>query len=90
MLKAVENLVVANNEGKKHAKQGNHYFERIGNVAKFYYHSTCVCEVTYKNSNPNSFIVKYNNGGWNTSSTSRTLSSYCECFGGDWRKQVSK
>jgi hypothetical protein len=36
MLKAVENLVVANNEGKKHAKQGNHSFERIGNVAKFY------------------------------------------------------
>ena len=35
MLKSVENLIVANNEGRKSAKQGNHYFERVGNIAKF-------------------------------------------------------
>ena len=90
MLKAVENLIVANNEGCKSAKQGNHSFERVGNVAKFFYHGNCVCKVVYKNNNPNSFDVFYDDCGYKGfSSTSRTLSSYCEYFGGDWKKQVN-
>lgn len=89
MLKSVEKLIIANNKGIKSAKAGNHSFERIGNVAKFYYHGNCVCKVVYKNDNPNTFDVFYDDCGWGGhSSTSRTLSSYASYFGGDWRKQT--
>ena len=91
MLKAVETLIVANNKGDKKAKVGNHSFERLGSVAKFYYHGNCVCKVVYKNDNPNTFDVFYDDCSYSgSSSTSRTLSSYCSYFGGDWKKQVGR
>lgn len=90
MLKSVEKLIIANNKGIKSAKAGNHYFERIGNVAKFYYHGNCVCKVVYKdNLYNNNYDVFYDDCGWGGHrSTNRTLSSYCSYFGGDWRKQT--
>jgi len=90
MLASVEKMILANNSNKKRAKAGNHSFERVGNVARFFYHGNCVCKVVYKGNNPNSFDVFYDDCGYKGfSSTSRTLSSYCEYFGGDWKKQVN-
>ena len=84
MLKSVSNCINAMVSGKDKFKTGNHRAERYsdGTIA-YYYHDTAVCVVSRGR-------VEYNNGGWDTFSTSRTLSSYAEYYGGDRKKQVNK
>lgn len=74
MLKAVETMIEAYKWGKTHAKAGNHRFELVNGVAKFYYHDTAICVV-------GDGATKYTNGGWNTPSTTRAINSYKEFFG---------
>ena len=75
MLKAVENLIYAANTGRKSAKQGNHRMERASDGRIwYYYHSTAICTVK-------DGVAKYDNGGWNTSSTNRAINSYRAYYG---------
>ena len=75
MLKVVRNLINAVNTGKKKATCGNHWMEvSKDGVIRYYYHSTAVC--TIKNGH-----VVYDNGGWGTSSTTRTINSYRQYYG---------
>lgn len=76
MLKSVEKLINAYNAGRKKVTYGNHWMEVDEKEVNFYYHSTAVCTVNNKTGR-----AVYNNGGWNTSSTNRTISSYKSYFG---------
>lgn len=74
MLASVEKMIIAYKHGKTHAKAGNHRFELVEGVARFYYHDTAICVV-------GDGATKYTNGGWNTPSTTRAINSYKEFFG---------
>ena len=77
MLKSVAKLINDYYFGeRKKAKYGNHSMQvnNDGTVA-FYYHNTAVCRY-----NPKTHKAVYDNGGWNTSSTTRTINSYKEEF----------
>jgi len=73
MLASVEKMILAYKHGKTHAKAGNHRFELVEGVARFYYHNTAICIV-------GNGATKYTNGGWNTLSTTRAINSYKEYF----------
>lgn len=75
MLKSVEHLIRDYNHGKKKATYGNHSMEVHGEKVFYYYHNTAVC--IYNNKTDK---VEYNNGGWNTSSTTRTINSYKQYY----------
>lgn len=75
MLASVKKMISASEAGKDHAKAGNHRMERLydGTIA-YYYHDTAICVVSRGQ-------VEYNNGGWNTTSTSRAINSYKSYYG---------
>lgn len=76
MLKSVEKLIIDYKNGRKKATYGNHSMENDTNEVRFYYHWTAVCTVNKKTGR-----AVYNNGGYNTSSTTRTINSYASYFG---------
>lgn len=81
MLKAVKALV--NHEV---IKTGNHSRESLGDYCeKFIYHWTPICVVNYSN---RTFYT--DNGGFNTSSTNRAISSYKYYFSNCGYTQVEK
>lgn len=67
MLKSVENLV---NSTRRVC--GNHRVKEYSdNTRVFIYHSTVICTV-----NDNNRTFNTDNGGWNTSSTTRAINTY--------------
>ena len=70
MLKSVEKCIKAMSLGYDHFKVGNHRAERLhdGTIA-YYYHDTAICVVSKG-------IAHYDNGGWNTVSTTKAINSY--------------
>ena len=67
MLRAVETLV--NSDVNK--KVGNHSLRVNGDVYEFIYWDTVICKVNHKD---RTYFL--DNGGYNTSSTNRAISSY--------------
>ena len=85
MLASVKKMIQAVENGRKSAKAGNHSMQVLSDgTIKYFYHWTAICTVNKDGS------VKYDNGGWSTPSTHRSISSYAEYYGGDWKKQVNK
>ena len=84
MLKAVENLIRDYNNGRKKAAYGNHSMEVHGEKVFYYYYITAVCIYNSKTDK-----VEYHNGGWHSSSTTRTINSYKSYYGDapvkDWK-----
>ena len=77
MLKSVENLIHAVNNGRKSAKFGNHSMEQTDKKIYFYYHGNCVCEVDKITGK-----VVYDFCGYEGySSTTRTINSYKIVYG---------
>lgn len=75
MLKSVEKMIKAANDGKFKTTAGNHWMERYSdNEIHYGYHSTVICKVKHGK-------VTYNNGGWNTLSTTRAINSYKQYYG---------
>lgn len=70
MLRAIEQLV----SGER-TKVGNHYVKSYHYWEDFFYHSTCICSVDHGNKS-----FKTDNGGWNTSSTTRAINDYRKYF----------
>lgn len=66
-MKTVENLL--NARGNK--KLGNHRKEVGEGFERYIYYGTCVCKVDH---NDKTIII--NDGGWGTSSTTRTINAY--------------
>ena len=75
MLKVVKELTSNYLECNK--KIGNHkrIINNKDNSIDFIYHSTIICKLF-----PSFKKIIINNGGWNTSSTTRTINSYKEIF----------
>ena len=76
MLKSVENLIVAAERGVKAKTLGNHSMEQDEKEIRYYYYWTAVCTV-----NKYTGKATYNDGGYKTSSTTRTINSYKEEYG---------
>lgn len=74
MLKSVEKLIRDYKAGKKKATYGNHWMVVTNLGVKFYYHNTAICVVD------NVGNVTYDNGGWNTRSTTTAINSYKQYF----------
>lgn len=73
--KLVEHVLTGNRTPKR---IGNHWCERRApNYWQFFYHETCVCAADTQY-----MTVMFTNGGWNTSSTTRTVNSYRDAFVG--------
>lgn len=67
-MKTVENLI--NSERNK--TLGNHHAEIISDeIRHFYYYNTVICKA-----NDKTMEFKVDNGGYNTSSTTRAINSY--------------
>lgn len=75
MLKSVSKLVAAARNGEANLTLGNHSFSTRNNKWYFTYHGSAVCIV-----NPIEGTVLYDNCGYYTSSTTRTINSYAEAF----------
>lgn len=74
MLASIEKMIIAYKHGKTHAKAGNHRFELVDGVARFYYHDTAICIV-------GNGATKYTAGNWaGYPSTTRAINSYKEYF----------
>lgn len=72
MLKAQQKLI----DSTVNMTIGNHSVKhRGGDVSEYYYHATCVCKVDRANR-----IVHFDNGGYSTSSTTRTINGYKKYF----------
>lgn len=69
MLKAIEKLL-----NGTATKVGNHRAVRTAIGVYYYYHNTAVCVATYD------CTVKFDNGGWGTSSTTRAINDYRKHF----------
>lgn len=69
MLKAIEKLL-----NGTATKVGNHHAVRTETAVYYYYHNTAVCVATYSGE------VKFDNGGWGTSSTTRAINDYKKHF----------
>ena len=76
MLKSVEHLIEAANHGVKAKTLGNHSMEHDDKAIYYRYYWTVVCQVDKVTGK-----ATYNNGGYNTSSTTRTINSYKEEYG---------
>lgn len=76
MLKSVENLISAARSGMKHKTLGNHSMEQDAKAIYYRYYWTVVCQVDKATGK-----ATYNNGGYNTASTTRTINSYKEEYG---------
>ena len=76
MMKAVEKLITGFNCGKKYVQCGNHHMTSNNGVTRFFYHETAICTLNHGK-------VSYDNGGWNTSSTTRAINDYVRYFGVD-------
>ena len=59
----------------KSKQAGNHAFVRKDGKLFFYYHQTAICVVDAEGK------ATYDNGGWNTSSTTRAINSYRSYYG---------
>lgn len=72
MLKAQEKLI----NSTSNMTLGNHWVKHLDcYISEYYYHATCVCKVDSANR-----IVHFDNGGYSTSSTTRTINGYKEYF----------
>ena len=79
MLRSVQQLVEHALTGNPNTKRiGNHWCMRPRNMFyEFYYFNTCVCAADTAH-----LLVMFDNGGWGTSSTTRTINSYRNAFTG--------
>jgi hypothetical protein len=76
MLKAVKTLINAMENGAKKAHCGNHSAYNVNGKYRYFYHNTCICEYNLATKK-----VEYDNGGWETSSTTRSINSYKSYYG---------
>ena len=84
MLRSIETLIrLAEDNIVSEARRGNHWFISDNHNIYYYYHATCICIVPHALP-----IIKYDNGGWNTSSTTRAINSYREYY--QDRREVSE
>ena len=70
LMKAIETLL----RGER-TKVGNHSVLKTNVGCDYYYHSTPIAKV-----NDIKRVVIIDNGGWNTSSTSRAINNYCSYY----------
>jgi len=71
MLKAIKILLESNN----FKKRGNHSVQVVNTSRQFTYHNTVICDV-----DDDKKVFHCNNGGWNTSSTTRAINDYRHYF----------
>ena len=72
MLKAQQKLI----DSTVNMTLGNHSVKhRDAYISEYYYHAICVCKVDRANR-----IVHFDNGGYSTSSTTRTINGYKKYF----------
>ena len=81
MLKAIEHLVEAAKMGRISRTEGNHSFKRRNDLWYFKHHQSNICVV-----DPKRYLVAYNDGGYQTKSTTRAINAYKKFF--DWYRIV--
>ena len=72
-MKCIDALLKSNND----KKVGNHKVILTDDFEKYYYHYTCICEINHKEK-----TITYDNGGFNTSSTTRAINCYKRSYYG--------
>lgn len=70
-MKSVDKLILAAENGMKSAREGNHSMKQDDTNIYYTYHDTIIC--TY---NKREKVAYYNNGGYETSSTTRAINAY--------------
>ena len=77
----IDRLVTAD----KTTRLGNHIAVFTGTEIHYLYHETCICKVDTVN---RTFIT--DNGGWNTTSTTRAINCYKKYYSGIGYTDITK